>query len=139
MEYLKSFKVFEGKVTSDDLIKIKELCNNSLAYLLDDGFLVNVKGVNTIYIDIRKPYIKDEDENIIEAPTFKWNDIKDDVIPLLLLLKDKIGILSFFSKSDDFNKSYKEYYSVDSEYNSIIEGDDIQDTDNITSIEIELN
>ena len=139
MKYLQSYKVFEGKVTSDDLIKIKELCNNSLTYLLDDGFLVSVKGVNTIYIDIRKPYIKDEDENIIDTPTFKWNDIKDDVIPLLLLLKDKIGILSFFSKSDDFNKSYKEYYSVDSEYNSIIEGDDIQDTDNITSIEIELN
>ena len=132
MEYLKSFKVFEGKVTPDDLIKIQELCNNSLAYLLDDGFLVNVKGVNTIYINITKSKV----DNIVR--TFKWNDIKDEVIPLFLLLQDKIGIITFFKKSLDFN-SYKEYYYGDSNYNTLLEGDDIKDTDDLRSIEIELN
>jgi hypothetical protein len=138
MKYLQSYKMFEGKVKSDDLINIHELCNNHLAYLLDDGFLVNTKGINTIYINITKPYIRDHEDNIIDKPTFKWNDIKYDVIPLLLLLKDKIDIVSFWSKSDDFNKSYKEYYSGDSEFNSILDGDNIKDSDNITSIEIEL-
>ena len=132
MEYLKSYKVFEGKVTPDDLIKIQELCNNSLAYLLDDGFLVIVKGVNTIYINITKSKV----DNIVR--TFKWNDIKDDVIPLFLLLQDKIGIITFSKKSLDFN-SYKEYYYGDSNYNTLLEGDDIQDTDDLRSIEIELN
>lgn len=132
MEYLKSYKVFEGKVTPDDLIKIQELCNNSLAYLLDDGFLVIVKGVNTIYINITKSKV----DNIVR--TFKWNDIKDDVIPLFLLLQDKIGIITFYKKSLDFN-SYKEYYYGDSNYNTLLEGDDIQDTDDLRSIEIELN
>jgi hypothetical protein len=132
MEYLKSYKVFEGKVTSDDLIKIKELCNNSLAYLLDDGFLVSVKGVNTIYINITKSKI----DNIVR--TFKWNEIKDEVIPLFLLLQDKIGIISFFKKSNDFN-SYKEYYYGDTDYNNLLEGNDIEDTNDLRSIEIELN
>ena len=132
MEYLKSYKVFEGKATSDDLTKMQELCNNSLAYLLDDGFLVNVKGINTIYINITKSKI----DNIVR--TFKWNEIKDEVIPLFLLLQDKIGIISFFKKSNDFN-SYKEYYYGDTDYNNLLEGNDIEDTNDLRSIEIELN
>lgn len=143
MKYLQSYKVFEGKVKSDDKIKIKEFCDNHLAYLLDDGFLVNTKGINTVYINISKPYIRDNEYNIIDRPTFKWNDIKYDVIPLLLLLQDKIDIITFFSKSDNFNKSfcqtYKEYYSIDSEYNNILKGDDIENSSKITAIEIELS
>lgn len=139
MKYLQSYKLFEGKVKPDDLIKIKDFCDNHLAYLLDDGFVVNVKGINTIYINITKPYIINDEGQIIDNTTFKWDDVKIDVIPLLLLLQDRIDMISFWSKSEDFNKSYKEYYSVDSEYNTLLDGSNIPDTDNITSIEIELS
>jgi hypothetical protein len=139
MKYLQDYKLFEGKVKFDDLVKIEELCNNHLAYLLDDGFLVDVKGVNTIYINITKNYIRNDEEQIIDNQVFKWNDVKDDLIPLFILLKDKIDIISIWSKSDDFSKSYQEYYSGDSEYNTLLTGDSIEYGDDITSIEIELN
>ena len=83
MRYLK--RIFE-RLTDDEYYELKEECETYLAYLLDNGEFE----VDIIYdeypllkffdIDIRKSELANDDE-------FIWNDVKDQVIPLIELFR----------------------------------------------------
>jgi hypothetical protein len=77
MRYLKLYEHFE-----EDRLEIKNICEEQLAFLLDDGFT----------IDTGKQYRNKKNSNVLYPITikkhnrgdyFKWNDIKDDIIPFL--------------------------------------------------------
>ncbi|MEN6291726.1 MAG: hypothetical protein ABFD07_06890 [Methanobacterium sp.] len=76
MKYLKPFNENNGR-TQEELL---DLCEGSLAYLLDEGFLVG-------YTDYIKPNIKliKISKPNTEGPTynFSWNEIKDYFIPFI--------------------------------------------------------
>ena len=90
MKYLKKFN--EG-LDDDGFEKLKDFCDNCLAYLIDDGF---INSYSKIYkdgfdtendnpdwlISIRKP-IKPFYE------TFKWIDVKDHIIRFVYLITIK--------------------------------------------------
>jgi hypothetical protein len=93
---------------------IKELSDNYLAYLLDDGFETEVysQNIDTIIITISN-YNRIEDILTPEWLEFKWNDVKDYILPFLQILDndyniDDINFNKFKRKESDgrFRKSF---------------------------------
>lgn len=78
MKYLKPFYENNGRSKEE----LQDLCEGSLAYLLDEGFVVDVD-----YTDYIKPNIKliKISKPNTEGPTynFSWNEIKDYFIPFI--------------------------------------------------------
>jgi len=62
--------------------ELKELCNDYLVYLLDDGFYVNVETCFDSIIYIRKPSYE----------AYEYSDVKDYLIPFLTILQEKFKI-----------------------------------------------
>ncbi len=80
MKYLR--RIFE-RLTDDEYYDLKEECETYLAYLLDDEFEVDMSdSIPSLLfdIDIRKSDTADDDQ-------FLWNDVKDQVIPLIELFR----------------------------------------------------
>jgi len=97
MKYLKKFLITE-KV---DLDELQELCDNTLAYLIDEEFKVEINQFNTkgyIAILLRKFH---GDRNDI----FSWSDYKDEIIPFIEYLYDKYDCEERISLIDKHNAS----------------------------------
>ncbi len=99
MKYLHKFN--ENKDAPDSLIEIKNICNTNLAYLIDEGFkldyLIRKKRIsgkvyNTVRILLKKDFL------------FKWDDIKDDFLPNIIMLSEKYKLLTKWSSVA--NKKY---------------------------------
>jgi hypothetical protein len=83
MKYLR--RIFEKRLTEDEILELREDCETYLAYLLDDGefdidFLYGNVLSSFLDIDIRKNEVADDDQ-------FLWNHVKDQVIPLIELFR----------------------------------------------------
>jgi hypothetical protein len=83
MKYLR--RIFEKRLTEDEILELKEDCETYLAYLLDDGefdidFLYGNVLSSFLDIDIRKSEVADDDQ-------FLWNHVEDQVIPLIELFR----------------------------------------------------
>jgi hypothetical protein len=83
MKYLR--RIFEKRLTEDEILELREDCETYLAYLLDDGefdidFLYSNVLSSFLDIDIRKNELADDDQ-------FLWNHVKDQVIPLIELFR----------------------------------------------------
>jgi hypothetical protein len=83
MKYLR--RIFEKRLTEDEILELREDCETYLAYLLDDGefdidFLYGNVLSSFLDIDIRKNEVVDDDQ-------FLWNHVKDQVIPLIELFR----------------------------------------------------
>ena len=86
MRYLKKYN--EGIITEE----LRDFCEINLAYLVDDGFNINVNrrtSGGSIVISNPKSLFKNND---ISTNIFKWNDIKDHFIPFLDRLLNKYSI-----------------------------------------------
>ena len=85
MKYLKKF-ILNESVNTDE---VQEFCDNHLAYLLDKGFYCEIYLCNPIrkfyQISIKK-YGKNNNDRL-----FDWVDIKDDLIPFIIMLYKKYG------------------------------------------------
>lgn len=102
MRYLRPFN------ESIDINELQKLCDNTLAYLKDEGFEIVIKE-QTIDNDVKNRYNKVKNNrtgreqviritisksdykrvgNSSKGSLFEWNDIKDDLIPFLELLRD---------------------------------------------------
>jgi hypothetical protein len=102
MRYLRKFNESADGGFSD----FKKFCEDSLAYLIDDGFRVKVDAEdNTLSILIHK-------FSFPNWTNFTWDDVKDDVIPLLELLKEKYYFnenISFIGEDLNYNNFYLSY------------------------------
>jgi hypothetical protein len=80
MRYLKKFN------ESVDQYELKEFCEINLAYLLDQGFevLVTLLNTNDYSVEIRKYDLDDY--------WFKWDQVKDYIIPFLIHLRNEYKI-----------------------------------------------
>lgn len=90
MKYIKKFEA----VDSNWKEKFKTLCENYLAYLTDDGF-------NIDYIDSIGDFVRVTIDNFGQGESpFKWDDIKDYLLPVLEIIENKFtlhGDISFYS------------------------------------------
>jgi hypothetical protein len=80
MKYLKKFN--ESKIDLEDLQKY---CNECLAYLIDEGFVVNIYTFNDKVYEFefkKEPY-----------QSFSFDTIKEDFLTFLEVLNDKYEIL----------------------------------------------
>ncbi len=97
MKYLKKFLITE-RVDFDEL---QTTCDNTLAYLIDEGFKVEINQFNAkgyIAILLRKFH---GDRNDI----FSWSDYKDDIIPFIEYLYEKYNCEERISIIDKYNAS----------------------------------
>jgi hypothetical protein len=128
MKYLKS--IFESR-SDQDLTELHDTCEMYLAYLIDNGFYIEIQDFDIMDIDIRNDNDPDEEE------TFKWSDVKDHVMPLITLFKNghfkyklKELVLFFKAKPDEmasfsnFN-SGKRHIGLDEDLESIKEDQEI--------------
>jgi len=98
MRYLKNFLITERV----DLAELQELCDNTLAYLIDEGFKVQInqfsgKGYNgNAYISILLKKTND---------IFYWSEYKDEIIPFIEYLYEKYDCEERISLIDRFNAS----------------------------------
>jgi hypothetical protein len=98
MRYLKKFLITERV----DLDELQKLCDNTLAYLIDEGFKIEInqfngKGYNgNAYISI-----------LLKKPNdiFYWSEYKDDIIPFIEYLYEKYNCEERISLIDKHNAS----------------------------------
>ena len=103
----------------DSLIEIKNLCNTNLAYLMDEGFKLDFlirknrisdKGYKTVRILLKK-------DDGARPNTFRWDDIKDDFIPSIIMLSEKYQLYQHYPNKKDicinFLKETDTYFSIE--------------------------
>jgi len=105
MKYLRSF----NESITDDL---EIFCKENLAYLIDEGFKVNVDRTHKeVKIRIHNFYFPNWTK-------FTWDDVKDDVIPFLEILSDKYNFfedIKFVSEDQ-----YHNYFNLEYKYDDVI-------------------
>ena len=87
MKHLKMFKesvdnVIIPKLYGEEVDELKDLCDNSLVYLLDDGYRIDIfSGAVVTTVSLILP----DNSGGLEKD-FYWDDVKDYYIPLLQIL-----------------------------------------------------
>lgn len=109
MKYLKKFESKQEK-GEDDLDTLKKLINSTLAYLTDDGFEITYNASNfhsggwrslptfgfkpIATVTITKCRLNEK------YTSFKWDDMKYDLLPLLELINNEYKLLDYRSYKD---------------------------------------
>jgi len=105
MKYLKRYSAIHSLLeqsneglSEDDFTELKEFCDNSLAYLLDDGYEIKLRRdrIQTGYNYYEDGYMVvtlhfpgdnyNTNDSYATTKEFHWNDVKDYYIPFLQLL-----------------------------------------------------
>jgi hypothetical protein len=83
MRFLKKFNELNDPY-DQYISNLEKICNESLAYLIDEGFTISIKDNKVNYQAIEINISKVGKESY-----FIWSEVKDDIIPLLELLSEK--------------------------------------------------
>ena len=142
---MKQLKKFNENINLDD---IKSKIENNIAYLLDLGYKVEIDDKKN-EIDIKS--IVNPNENFI------WDNVKDDIIPMLMLINeeyDKVKVSIWFDYYQNIeyvkNPTHRqlnpvyEHEVIIFDLDNLLEDNvdylkDICETDYITIISIKLN
>lgn len=98
MKYLKKFN--ETNI-SEGIEEVKDFCEMSLVYLMDEGLEVNVQKYTTSLQGIEQPLLI---SILLDEPKH-WSEIGDHMIPFLTLLQRKYTVI--FTPSAGFIVSLK--------------------------------
>lgn len=102
-------KKFNESHNADSLL---ELCENQLAFLIDEGYYVKVRNdFNEYRISIR---LKKEGSGLSGLGTFNFNEIKEEFIALYELLKEKYELVDYY-RSNGNHHSYIEIITFEGE------------------------
>ncbi len=86
MKYIKKFENIEFKDPYDEYInKLRKFCEDHLAYLIDEGFSISIKDNKVAREPIRI--------DIEPASSFKWSEVKYDIIQFLDLLMNQLNYM----------------------------------------------
>ena len=95
--------------------ELQEYCEMNLAYLIDDGFFMDISLHGGTYIIIlRKQSITNR--HGVTTPYFRWDDIKDHYIPFIERIRSKYKLASSyinFTDSTSVNVISYPYYQLD--------------------------
>ena len=105
MKYLRRF----NESMTDDL---QIFCEENLAYLIDEGFKVKIDRTEDkeVKIEIHKFYFPNWTK-------FTWDDVKDDLIPFLEVLREKYSFfedIKFVSEDQYYN-----YFNLEYKYDDV--------------------
>jgi hypothetical protein len=101
---MKHLKKFNESLEPVEIDELKDFCETSLAYLLDDGYQVSVYESRFKDVSVRDKVKYPEKEHTIVSlglkgkmgyRLFDWNDIKDYYIPFLQMLVRRYELLPF--------------------------------------------
>jgi hypothetical protein len=99
---MKHLKKFNENLQSDEVEQLKDFCETSLAYLLDDGYNVSLfirdkvkyPGKNHVIVSLGLPKYKTP-SSALDYGRFHWNDVKDYYIPFLQMLQRRYELQSY--------------------------------------------
>ena len=98
---MKHLKKFNESLQLDEVNELKDFCETSLAYLIDEGFEVSCRDESsTNFVGKRQTQ---EDlimitlylPNVPRLKQFDWNDVKDYYIPFLQLLSRRYELCNW--------------------------------------------
>ena len=126
MRYLKRFN--EGSLTStlttEMVAELRDFCRDHLAYLIDEGFSVQV--TPTFYGNECDIFIfKEVKERFTDIVTTEWSSIKDKVIPFLYMLNKHYTIID--AEDDHYHRSFPILLSIQPSMIDNFINDDIHD------------
>ncbi len=101
---MKYIKTFESKITNDFLEELEDFIDANLVYLLDmgpmySGYVIQDKLKDKVKITIRLS---------IQDLSFKWDDVKDYMIPFIYRLDNQYKIEEIKYFCSYYNKSMGE-------------------------------
>jgi len=114
---MRFLKRFNEDLQPDEVEELKDFCNSSLAYLLDEGYEIDVyedtwrKDIRVFKINLNLPRQEEYD-------LFYWNDVKNYYIPFLQMLERRYELDNFsgngqvgevFFNTDDSHNGFKFY------------------------------
>jgi len=95
MRYLKRYN---ESVSEEDL---RDFCESSMAYLMDEGFTIKIHGQRTTpFSSLPKGHFNIWLHKNNATEFFKWDEVKDYYIPFLQLLSNRYDIRNFEGKED---------------------------------------
>jgi len=139
MRYLKTFE-------SIDLEKdLEDFCETYLAYLLDDGYRIEVKSTTSkTQFMIKLSKITEINREEYESNEFTWLDVKDSYIPFLHMLNRDYDIIDdvieFYDGGDD--ELVVSFAVVEVEVEKVLSGDVLphgRDNESILEILVWIN
>ena len=95
---------------------LREYCEINLAYLLDEGFYIEIHWNGGGYYNIILRKSLTTNGNGVHTSYFKWNDIKDHYIPFILRIQKKYKL-----SSDYINFTSSNGMDLKSEYISTLD------------------
>ena len=103
MKHLKPFNENKENLVEE----VQDFCNNSLAYLLDEGYDISISLRDKVYS--RGVKISDKQHLIVSLglpansegyfKLFSWNDVKDSYIPFIQMLVRRYELLPYNSNA----------------------------------------
>lgn len=138
MKYIKNFENLEIDKRSEEL---NNICFEYLAFLYDEGFSTQITKLgfssNEFEVSIVKykklPNSETGPGSIEIRGTFRWLDIKDDIIPFYEILKDKYTLVDYFGSKANYPAYIEIYTSTEEFYVCDYELEDLK-FENILSI-----
>ena len=97
---MKHLKKFNESLQSDEVEELKDFCENSLAYLLDDVYKVSVSMMDKVKYPEKQHIIVSL--GLMETwgyQKFNWDDVKDYYIPFLQMLQRRYELLAYLDDS----------------------------------------
>jgi hypothetical protein len=78
----------------EDRLEIKDYCEMNLAYLIDEGFFIDVHEHSGGYYNISLRKNLTTNQHGVHTSYFKWSDIKDHYIPFILRIQKNYKLSS---------------------------------------------
>lgn len=101
----------------EDRLEIKDYCEMNLAYLIDEGFFIEIHFHDMAsYYNITLRRSLTTNQYGVHTSYFKWNDVKDHYIPFIERIRNKYKLASSyisFTDSTSVNVISYPYYQLD--------------------------
>ena len=100
----------------EDRLEIKDYCEMNLAYLIDEGFFIDVHSHSGGYYNITLRRSLTTNQHGVHTTYFKWDDIKDHYIPFILRIQKKYKLSSDyinFTSSNSMDLISFPFYKLD--------------------------
>jgi len=100
----------------EDRLEIKDYCEMNLAYLIDEGFFIDVHSHGGAYYNITLRKSSTTNQHGVHTSYFRWDDIKDHYIPFILRIQKKYKLSSDyinFTSSNSMDLISFPFYKLD--------------------------
>lgn len=103
MKFILEFNPWKDKLSNYEIEDLKDFCNGYLIYLIDEGYFIKTHqniNLSSKNLGITKITITNG-----EVPNFRWEDVKDYMIPFFVGLSKSYNIkkISFLTIRDRIN------------------------------------